>query len=130
MPILNLFEELDILIELQFPDFVYATSSDEEKIAFSKYINSFPSQRILLISATIFNFYFVVAGLKEIHIETLLKDGDHNTKKMLFFNMSTPGFLSQVSDFVAELDRRDKTTENSTRLKNILQYLSDNKYII
>lgn len=130
MPTLNPFEELDILIELQFPDFVYATSSDEEKIAFSKYITSFPSQRILLISATIFNFYFVVAGLKEIHIETLVKDGDHNTKKVLFSNMSTPGFLNQVSDFAAELDRRGKTTENSTRLKNILQYLSDNKYII
>lgn len=130
MPTLNQFEELDILIELQFPDFVYATNSDEEKIAFSKYINSLPSQRILLTSATILNFYFVVAGLKEIHIETLIKDGDYNMKKIIFLNKSTQEFSRQVSDFANELDRRDKTTENSTRLKNILQYLSDNKYII
>lgn len=130
MPTLNPFEELDILIELQFPDFVYATGSDEEKIAFSKYINSLSSQRILLVSATIFNFYFVIAGLKEIHIETLVKDGDHNTKKVLFSNISNLEFISQASDFAAELDRRGKTTENSARLKNILQYLSDNKYVI
>ena len=44
--------------------------------------------------------------------------------------ISNPEFLKQVSDFIAELDNSQKTTENSTRFNSILQYIKDNKFIV
>lgn len=128
---LTLLEEFDIIAELQFPDFVYTSDSLEEKIAFTNYIGSLSSRRILLFDDGVFYFPFAVAGLREQHIETIIKDGDHSLKEDMIFNLlSNSNFLEQVSDFTDELDKRGRSTENSTRLKNILQYLRDNKYII
>lgn len=128
---LTLLEEFDIIAEFQFPDFVYASDSLEEKKAFANYMGSLSSRRILLFDDGVFYFPFAIAGLREQHIETIVKDGDHSLKEDILFNLlSNPDFLKQVSDFTDELDERGRTTENSTRLKNILQYLKDNKYII
>lgn len=127
---LTLLEEFDILSELQFPDFIYSDDSTEEKYAFSAYLASLSGRRILLLHNELINMPFVLASLKENHIEIIIKEGGFNIKKILLSNLSSPEFLKQSSDFAAELDRREKTTENSTRLKNILQYLRDNKYII
>lgn len=127
---LTLLEELDIITELQFPDFVYSTESMEEKIAFCGFINRLSDRRILSLDDDLFNLPFVFAALKENQLEYLLKEGSYIFKKILYVNISDLEFLKQVSDFVDELDKRGRTTENSTRLKNILQYIKDNKYII
>lgn len=130
MPKLNIIEEFDILTELQSPDFIFSTDSLEEKLAFCKYITNLSSHRILLLHSELLNVPFVIAGLTEEHIESLFKDSGYNIKKALFSNMSNQNYLKQVQEFMTELDNRNKTTENSTRLKNILQYLRDNKSII
>lgn len=131
MPIeLNLIEEFDILTEFQFPDYIYSIDTIEEQIVFSKYINSLSNHRILLLHREIFDFPFVLAGLKEGQMETIIKDSAQELKDNLIFNFSETGFLDEITAFVDELDKRSGTTENSTRLKNILQYLKDNKYII
>lgn len=127
---LNILEEFDILSELQFPDYIYSLDSEEEKFAFSNYIKYLSGRRVLLLHNGLFDYPFAVASLREIHIEEIFKNGGYAFKKILLDNLSDQEFLKQVSDFIAELDRREKTTENSTRLKNILQYLRDNKYII
>lgn len=127
---LTLLEEFDIITELQFPDFVYSTESLEEKVAFCNFINKLSDHRILSLDYDLFNLPFVFTGLKEGHIEYLLKEGSHIFKKILYVNISDSEFLKQISDFASELDKRGRTTENSTRLKNILQYLKDNRFII
>lgn len=127
---LTLLEEFDIIAELQFPDFVYATDSMEEKIAFSKMISNLSNKRIMLLDDALFNFPYIAAGLQEEHIETIIKEGDYDGKKIIFENFNDLYFLKQTEELMDELDRREKTTENSTRLKNILQYLRDNKSII
>lgn len=127
---LNPLEEIDVLIELQNPLFVYATNSMEEQIAFAKYINSLSDKRILLLGINLFETPFIIATLKENNIEAILREGGNELKKILFSNLSNPEFVKKVADFVIELDRRDKTTENSTRFKNILQYLRDNRFIV
>lgn len=127
---LTLLEEFDIVAELQFPDFIYATDSMEEKIAFSKMINDLSNRRIMLIDDILFSFSFITAGLNESHIETLTRGSDYNCKKALFENFGRPYFVKEVEEIIAELDRRQKTTENSARLKNILQYLKDNRFIV
>ncbi len=127
---LTLLEEFDILSELQFPDFIYSADSAEEKFAFSAYLASLSGRRILLLHNEIFNMPFALASLKENHIETIIKEGGFNVKKILLSNLLNDGIAKQSSDFAAELDRRAKATENSARLKNILQYLKDNKYTV
>lgn len=127
---LNILEEFDILSELQFPDYIYSLDSEEEKFAFSNYIRYLSGRRILLLHDRLFSYPFAVASLREIHIEEIFKNGGYAFKKMFLDNLSDLEFLKQVSDFVTELDKRGRTTENSTKLKNILQYLKDNKHII
>lgn len=127
---LTLLEEFDIIAELQFPDFVYAADSIEEKIAFCKFIERLSARRIMLVDDILFDFPFVVAGLTENHIETLIRESDYNCKKTLFENFNDSYFLKQVEELINELDRRGKTTENSTRFKNIMQYLRDNRFIV
>lgn len=127
---LTLLEEFDVIAELQFPDFAYSTESFEDKIAFCNFINKLPERRILLLDDDLFNLPFVFAGLQEIHIEHLLKDGGYILKKILHVNIADTDFFNEVLKFVSELDSRNKTTENSTRIKNIVQYLKDNKHII
>lgn len=127
---LNMLEEFDILSELQFPDYIYSLESIEEQIAFSKYIMSLSDKRILLLHEGIFDFPFVVASLTNNHIESILKDGSYSVKKILIYNINDSIFINQVIQFVSLLDKHNKTTENSTRLKNILQYLKDIKSII
>lgn len=127
---LTALEEFDLIMELQFPDFVYSIDSMEEQIAFSKMINILSSHRIMMLYDDLFDYPFVIAGLQSNHIETLIQESELTLKKGIIFNLSDPEFLNEVGEIIAELDRRDKTTENSTRLKNILQYLKDNKYII
>lgn len=128
---LNFLEELDILFELQYPNYVFTMDNLDEKIAFSKYISSLSNKRMVILNDAIYEeLSFAVAGLKEGHIETILKDGPHATKRTIFSIFSNPEFLKQVIDFITELDRRGKTTENSARFQNIMQYLKDNKYIV
>lgn len=127
---LTLLEEFDVIAELQFPDFAYSTESFEDKIAFCNFINKLPERRILLLDDDLFNLPFVFAGLQEIHIEHLLKDGGYIFKKILYVNIADTDFFNEMLKFVSELDSRNKTTENSTRIKNIVQYLKDNKHII
>lgn len=131
MPIhLATLEEIDILTEIQSPEFVYSIESTEERIIFSKYINSLPEKRIILLNLGLFNLPFVIAGLKESHVESIIKDEALVVKKYIFTNLSDTEFLKNVLEFSSELDRREKTTENTTRIKNLLQYLKDNKNII
>lgn len=127
---LTLLEEFDVIAELQFPDFAYSTESFEDKIAFCNFINKLPERRLLLLDDDLFNLPFVFAGLQEIHIEHLLKDGGYILKKILYVNIADTDFFNEMLKFVSELDSRNKTTENSTRIKNIVQYLKDNKHII
>lgn len=127
---LTLLEEFDVIAELQFPDFAYSTESFEDKIAFCNFINKLPERRILLLDDDLFNLPFVFAGLQEIHVEHLLKDGGHILKKIFYVNIADTDFFNEMLKFVSELDSRNKTTENSTRIKNIVQYLKDNKHII
>lgn len=131
MPIeLDPLEEFDVLSEFQFPDFIYSLDSIEEKISFSNYINSLSNRRILLIHDELFNSYFVLASLKEDQLETLVKEGGSNIKKIIISNLSDSETIKKVAEFASELDKRSKTTENSTRSRNILQYIKDNKSII
>lgn len=127
---LNILEKFDILTELQFPDYIYSIESVEEKIAFSNYISALSDRRILLLHEGSYNFPFVIAGLKESHIEIILKESNYYSKSLLLFKFLNPVDLKQISNFITELDRRGKTTENSARLKNILQYLRDNRFVI
>lgn len=123
-------EEFDILTELQFPDYIYSIDSIDEQIAFSKYINSLPDRRILLLHNELLTAPFVVAGLTENHIETIIKDGSYNSKFVIFIALADEEFMNDVLSFSNELDYRNKTTENSTRLTSIVQYLKDNANII
>ena len=127
---LTTLEEVDIITEMQSPELVYSIESTEEQIIFSKYINSLPDKRIVLLNINLFNFPFVIAGLKESHIETLTKEEALVVKKYVFANLSNTEFSRKVVEFISELDRREKTTENTTRIKNIIQYLKDSKNII
>lgn len=128
---LSLLEEFDVIMELQFPDFIYSLETINEKVAFIDYISSFSNRRILTIDDDLFNYPFVIAGLKQDHIETLIREGDVEMKKNLIFNLLFNDiFIKEVDKFAVELDNRQKTTENTTRIKNIIQYLKDNKNII
>lgn len=127
---LTFLEEFDITMELEFPDFVYATNSMEEKIAFCNLMSGLSNRRIMLLYDDLFDYPFVIAGLQLGHIETLIKESDLDLKENIILNLSAPEFLKEVEEIIAELDRRQKTTENSARLKNILQYLKDNKFIV
>lgn len=123
-------EEIDIITEIQSPDSVYSVDSQDEKMVFSKFINSLSEHRILLLNNDLFDYPFVVAGLTERHFEAILKDEKYEIKKLLINNLSDSEFLKQVAGFITEMDNRDKTTENSTRFKNVMQYLRDNRFIV
>ena len=131
MPLnLTILEEIDIVTEIESPEFIYSIDSLTEQVAFSKYINLLSGKRILLLNSRLFNIPFMVASLKEHHIETILKEEALIMKNYIMINLSNPDFLKQVFEFINEIDRREKTTENSTQFKNILQYLRDNKSVI
>lgn len=127
---LNILEEFDVLSELQFPDYIYSLESVEEQIVFSKYISSLPEKRTLILHDNILNLPFVISGLNKEQVETIIKNGGYSMKKIMLDNIFDPEFLSDVNKFVIELDSREKTTENTTKIKNIIQYLKDNKNII
>ncbi len=127
---LTLLEEFDVIAELQFPDFAYSTESFEDKIAFCNFINKLSERRVLLLDDDLFNLPFVLAGLQEVHIEHLLREGGYILKKILYVNVADDDFLNEILKITTELDNRNKTTENSTRIKNIIRYLKDNKHII
>lgn len=127
---LNMLAEFDILSELQFPDYIYSLESIDEQIVFSKYISLLSEKRILILHDSILNLPFVISGLSKEHIEAIMKNGGYSMKKILFEKLFNPEFLNIVNEFIIELDRREQTTENTTRIKNIIQYMKDNKNII
>lgn len=123
-------EEIDILIEMQNPLFIYSTDSIDEQIAFAKYINNLSDRRILLSEQILFDTPFAIAGLRENHVEAILKESDYKIKHEMFTAFNNYEFLIEIQKFITELDRIQKTIENSARFQNIIQYLRDNRFII
>ena len=130
MPEITPIEELDILIEMQNPLFIYSTDSFDEQMAFTEYINSLSNRRILLSEQILFDAPFIAAGLQESHIETIIKEGSHKLKRGMFTAFSNHEFLINIQKITEELDQRQKTAKNSARFNNIMQYLRDSRFII
>lgn len=127
---LTVLEEIDLTTEIYYPDQTYSVETQEEMESLARYINSLSNRRILLLADYLFAEPYVLWGLNEGHIETIIKAGKLELKKTLITILLNPIIMEKMLNYFNKLDNREKTTENSTRFKNILQYLRDNRFIV
>lgn len=86
---------------------------------------------ILLIDSSGFLIDSVFAGLTEKHIEYIAKNAPNNYKENLLKILKDTEMMKGVFEIAVDMDTDigKNITQNQDRVKNIIQYIRDNKIV-
>jgi hypothetical protein len=126
---LTLEEKVKIREGLKEPHFSYIESKllNRTKVAFS--ILQRKEADILLVDSYGFSIDSVFAGLSEKNIEYIAKNGPKNYKNNILKILGDQGMLKGVFEIAQAMDEdmNGDTTRNQERVRNVIQYIEDNK---
>lgn len=126
---LELLEEFDIARELQTPHLLHKKIylSAKKQTAYS--ILSRKQDEILLANSTAFNTDSVFTGLSEKHIEFIAQHAPADYRKEIIDLIFQDYKLDNIFEIAKAMDQDlgGNTTQNQTRVKNVIQYIKDNR---
>ncbi len=125
---LTLVEEFDITRKLQFPHTFSCTNIFQKKeLAYYAFAKN--NSEILLITPGGFQANFILAGLSEKHIEYIATNAPTEYKKELLDSFLKKYTLKEIFEIAQSMDEDlgGGATQNQERVKNVIQYISDNR---
>lgn len=122
-------EEFKIKGVAQEPHFSYIESSLVNRKEVSSSILRRDEGDILIIESFGFLIDSVFAGISEKQIEQIAKYGPSNYKRNILKIMQDKEMMKGVSEIVKAMDDDlgNKVTQNQERIKNVIQYIKDNR---
>ncbi len=126
---LTLPEEFNIKGTIQEPHFSYIESTILNRMRVSSSILNRNEQDVLLIDNSGFLIDSVFTGLTEKHIEYIAKNGPQKYKESLLKILQDTEMMKGVSEIAKAMDEDlgRNTTQNQDRVKNVIQYIKDNR---
>jgi|SRR3989344_4561085 len=126
---LKILEEYKIRDFIENPDFTYVEGTILERRRVSVSILMRREVEVLLIHKSCFLIDSVFAGLSENHIEYIAKNGPKNYKENLLKILDDQGMMKGVFEIAEAMDEDlgDNITKNQERVKNVIQYIKDNR---
>ncbi len=123
--------KFDISGKIEMPHLSYGKVGSASKHAIASDVLARKNEDVLLINSTGFNVCSVFAGLAERHIEHIANYAPKEYKKEIIDLLSN---IAEVEDIfrIAKLldeDLGNNSTKNQERVKNIIQYVKDNKIV-
>lgn len=126
---LTTLEEFDIRRRLQMPHLSYhpLTIDAKKNIAFLVLSNN--NSEILMINIEGFRTSSVIAGLSEKHIEYIAKNTPEDYKKIFIEIINNKAEVEDIIEIAKAMDEDlgGNVTKNQERVKNVIQYIKDNK---
>ena len=120
-----------ILEQFIVPYIHFPHKTEGQKIMLAQYISNLDVKSLLIPSCYIFSYSPIVAGLTEKHVEYVAKNAPAVYKTELLNAVSQDYKLQEIFN-IAKLmddDLGNNSTENQMRIRNIVQYIKDNKTI-
>lgn len=126
--LLSTLEEFDIIRKLQFPH-TLSHQNLSQKIALVTKMLSRSSAELLLVTPSGFSTDFILAGLSEKHIEYIALNAPNEYKKEIFDSMIKLSIIKEIFEIARSMDDDlgERVTQNQDRVRNIIQYIKDNR---
>lgn len=122
-------EELNIIENLKEPhlSYIIGTMVERKKVAYL--VLGKDEKDILLIDSSGFLIDSVFAGLSEKNIEYITKKGPQKYKEALIKILKDQEMMRGAFEIVKAMDDDlgSGVTQNQTRIKNVIQYIKDNR---
>lgn len=126
---LSMLEELNIIENLKEPhlSYIIGTMVERKKVAYL--VLGKDEKDILLIDSSGFLIDSVFAGLSEKNIEYITKKGPQKYKEALIKILKDQEMMRGAFEIVKAMDDDlgSGVTQNQTRIKNVIQYIKDNR---
>lgn len=126
---LSISEEMAIeqSIREPFADYLFSPLNIKCDISFS--IRSRDENEILLLDIYGFSLDFIFAGLTEKHIAYIAKNAPKNYKENLLKILQDIEMMKGVFEIAIDMDTDigKNVTQNQDRVKNVIQYIKDNR---
>lgn len=126
---LSLIEELNIeeYFREPFSAYVFGTLIEKKTVAYSVFQRKITD--ILLISSGGFLFDSVFAGLRDEHVQFISRSGPKDYKVNLLEIIRNKEKMVRVFEIAKAMDEDlgSNTTQNRDRVKNVIQYIKDNR---
>ena len=126
---LTTLEEFDVTQRIQCPHTLFYPLTHSSKIEIATLILSKTTDNVLLITTIGFSIDSVFAGLSEKHIEYIAKNGPKEYKKNLLKILGDKEIIGSALEIAKAMDEDlgEKVTQNQERVKNVIQYINDNR---
>lgn len=128
-PDITLTEEVDIIGDFHTPHIQAIQMNIPTKKRIARNILAKKAEDILLINSNAFIKTYIFAGLTEIQIEFIAKNAPKDYKVNLLKILGDKEMMKGVFEIVKSMDEDagDGSTRHQERIKNIIQYISDNR---
>lgn len=126
---LSALEEFDAQRKIQFPHLLHEASSLSDKKNIAYVVLAKSADEILLVSPSGFGEATVIAGMTEKNTEHLVKFAPREYKENLVSAIADSYLLNDVWEIVSAMDddEGNVSTKNQDRIKNVIQYIKDNR---
>lgn len=124
-------EEFDITGRLQYPHLLFFPITLISKKQTAYLVMSKREEDVFLINSPGFGNASVFAGLTEKNIECLTKKGPDEFKEEILKIFLDQAALKEVLEIVKAMDEdlRGQSTQNQDRIRNVIQYIKDNRIV-
>lgn len=126
---INYADETLVIKSLQKPYFLYTSNRLTDRATVAKLVFLKKENEMLLVDPFGFLIDSVFAGLTEKHIGYIAKNGPKEYKENLLEILSDQGAMKGVFEIAKAMDEdmNGDTNQNQERVKNVIQYIKDNK---
>lgn len=127
--LLTTIEEMNIREILQEPHLSYIENTIQERKKAAYTVLNSKSDEIILIASSGFLIDSVFAGLTEKHIEYITITGPQKYKTNLLKILQDSEMMKGVFEITKAMDEDlgENTNQNQIRIKNVIQYIKDNR---
>lgn len=119
----------DALNRLSAPHIYFPQDNLLQKSILAAHITKLSNELLLISSSFAFHSPSILAGLDEEKIQYIAKNAPAGYKKELMDSMRQSFTVKEIFEICKEMDRQsgEQTTPNQDRIKNVIQYIKDNR---
>jgi hypothetical protein len=118
-----------ILDRFVIPQIVFPQDTNQQKAALAWHILSLKDAELLLCGALAFSYSGIIAGISQNAIEYIAKNAPRRYRVELLESLKKNYVQKEVFEIAKSMDEDlgKNTTQNQDRIKNLIQYIKDNR---
>lgn len=120
-----------IFEQLTIPYIYFPQQTLGQKAVLARYVLNLKGEILLISSSFVFSYSAILAGLTESHVEYIAKNAPIDYKRELLNAISQEHKLNEIFNIVKAMDgdMGNGNMDNQTRIKRVMQYVMDNKFV-